>query len=239
MNGAVDPAGGRWSYLCAQTLHYLFFGLRTQQFHRRRAGLGGPRWPTFGVPGHAVALTIDDGPHPEWTPRMLEMLDRHGVRATFFLIGDRVRERPDLARQVAEAGHVIGNHSMSHPQPFAALPWRRIRAEITRTQREIEDAVGVTPQMFRAPGGNWSPGVLRASAELGLTPVDWTVNTSDWRSPGVPRITRALSRSRPGHVLLCHDGGGDRSQTVEALDGVLPRLRDRGLRFVTPVVGGR
>ncbi|WP_329109574.1 polysaccharide deacetylase family protein [Micromonospora sp. NBC_01699] len=238
MSGSPDPATRPWAYLSAQALHYLFFAVRGQQFLRRRATLGGPHWPAFGVPGAGVALTIDDGPHPEWTPRMLDLLDRHRVRATFFLIGDRVRERPDLARRVVAAGHVVGNHSMSHPQPFAALTRARIRDEIAGTQREIEQAVGVRPRLFRAPGGNWSRDVLRTTADLGLSAVDWTVNPSDWRSPGVPRITRSLSRGRAGQVLLCHDGGGDRSQTVEALETVLPRLLDRGLRFVTPEEGG-
>ena len=236
---SIDPAqrGSRWSYLSAQTLHYLFFGLRAQQRFRRRATLGGPRWPAFGVPGDGVALTVDDGPHPEWTPRMLELLERHRIRATFFLVGARVREHPELAREVLAAGHLIGNHSMWHPQPFAALPPARVRAEITETQREIVEATGFTPRLFRAPGGNWSPRVLRATAALDLTPVDWTVNPSDWRSPGVPRIARTLSASRPGQVLLCHDGGGDRSQTVAALESVLPGLLARGLRFVTPAEG--
>ncbi|MGW4466247.1 polysaccharide deacetylase family protein [Micromonospora sp. NPDC004704] len=237
MSGTADGTRGL-SYLSAQALHYLFFAIRGQQFLRRRASLGGGHLPAFGVPGPGIALTIDDGPHPEWTPRMLDLLARHQVRATFFLIGDRVREQPELARRVLAAGHTIGNHSMSHPQPFAALSPQRMRAEISRTQDEIVDATGVRPRLFRAPGGNWSRDVLRASADLGLSAVDWTVNPSDWRSPGVRRITRKLSRGRAGQVLLCHDGGGDRSQTVEALETVLPRLLDRGLRFVTPE-GGR
>ncbi|MTK01594.1 polysaccharide deacetylase family protein [Micromonospora sp. CP22] len=209
------------------------FAYRGRQLLRRRPTLGGPQWPTFGVPGDDVALTIDDGPHPTWTPPMLDLLDAHGVRATFFLIGDRVREHPELARRVLAAGHVIGNHSMTHPQPFAALSRPMVRAEIDRTQREIEDATGVSPRLFRAPGGNWSPTVLRTTVDLGLTPVDWTVNPSDWRSPGVDRITRSLSRTRPGQIMLCHDGGGDRSQTIAALTEVIPRLIGQGLRFVT------
>ncbi|GIG87005.1 polysaccharide deacetylase family protein [Plantactinospora endophytica] len=232
----AEPGAGRisWPYLSAQALHYLLFALRAQQFATRRPMLGDGNRPVFGVPGHSVALTIDDGPHPEWTPRMLDLLDRHSVRATFFLIGARVAEHPGLARRIHDAGHLVGNHSMSHPQPFAALPPDRLHAEIGQAQRRIEDAVGFSPRLFRAPGGNWSPTVLRATADLGLVPVDWTVNPSDWRSPGVHRIVRRLSRSRPGHVLLCHDGGGDRSQTVAALETVLPRLLDRGLRFVVP-----
>ncbi|MBQ1024021.1 polysaccharide deacetylase family protein [Micromonospora sp. C95] len=221
------------THLCAQALHYLLFAYRGRQLLRRRPARGGPRWPAFGVPGDGIALTIDDGPHPRWTPPLLDLLDAHGIRATFFLIGDRVREHPELARRIMAAGHPIGNHSMTHPQPFAALPRPALRAEIDRTQRAIEDATGVTPRLFRAPGGNWSPTVLRTTADLGLTPVDWTVNPSDWRSPGVERITRTLSRTRPGQIILCHDGGGDRSQTLAALTQVIPRLIGQGLRFVT------
>ncbi|WP_234361580.1 polysaccharide deacetylase family protein [Plantactinospora sp. BB1] len=231
-----QPGTGRisWPYLSAQALHYLLFALRAQQFRCRRPMLGDGHRPVFGVAGQSVALTVDDGPHPEWTPRILDLLDRHRIRATFFLIGARVAEHPGLARRIRDAGHLVGNHSMTHPQPFAALPAPRLRSEIVAAQRQIEDAAGTTPRLFRAPGGNWSSTVLRTTADLGLVPVDWTVNPSDWRSPGVDRIVRRLSRCRPGHVLLCHDGGGDRSQTVAALETVLPRLLDRGLRFVVP-----
>jgi peptidoglycan/xylan/chitin deacetylase (PgdA/CDA1 family) len=223
-----------WSYLSAQALHYAFFGIRGYEYRRRRATVGGDRWPAFGVPGHGVALTVDDGPHPQWTAKTLDLLARHGVHATFFLIGTQARTHPELARRIVAEGHTVGNHSMHHPQPFAALPPARLATEIGDAQREIEDAAGVTPRLFRAPGGNWSRRVLRAVADHHLTTVDWTVNPSDWRSPGVPRITRALARCRAGHILLCHDGGGDRSQTVEALDTVIPRLLARGLTFITP-----
>ncbi|GAA2349103.1 polysaccharide deacetylase family protein [Dactylosporangium salmoneum] len=217
----------------AHLLHYAWFAVRGVQALRPRPGRG-RLGPVFGVEGHAVALTVDDGPHPDWTPPLLDLLARHGVRATFFLIGDRVRERPDLARRIAGEGHALGNHSMTHPHPFAALAPAALEAEIAGTQEAIERATGVRPRLFRAPSGNWSPRVLRAAAGHGLTPVDWTVNPSDWRAPGTERIARALDRSRAGHIMLCHDGGGDRSQTVAALAHVLPRLRARGLTFATP-----
>ncbi|MER7272947.1 polysaccharide deacetylase family protein [Dactylosporangium sp. NPDC000244] len=211
----------------AVVLHYAWFAARALGVLRPRLG------PVFRVEGRAVALTVDDGPHPEWTPPLLDLLARHDVRATFFLIGDRVRERPDLARRVADAGHVLGNHSMTHPHPFAALTPGSIEDEIAGAQDAVVEATGVVPRVFRAPSGNWSPAVLRAAARHRLTPVDWAVNPSDWRSPGTAHIERVLSRSRPGHIMLCHDGGGDRSQTIAALAQVLPRLRARGLTFAT------
>lgn len=215
-------------YVWARSLECALLGVRA--YRRRRPGTG--RGPVFTAGGGAVALTVDDGPDPRWTPALLDVLARHRVPATFFLIGARAAEHPRLARRVADAGHTIGNHSMRHPQPFAALDRARVRAEIREAQDRIADAVGAAPRLFRAPGGGWSPSVLGIAADHGLTSVDWTVNPSDWKEPGIPHITRALSRTGPGHVVLCHDGGGDRSQTVAALDAVLPVLKHRGLRFV-------
>ncbi|WP_326553823.1 polysaccharide deacetylase family protein [Micromonospora sp. NBC_01813] len=229
---AAEPTGDlpRWR---AKALEAAFLGLRT--YHRLRpVSLPARRsWPVFRVTGGRVALTIDDGPDPRWTPAVLTLLARYDVPATFFLIGERVAEHPELARRIAAAGHQIGNHSMRHPMPFAALPSSVLRAEIDQAQQHIVDATGVAPRLFRAPSGGWSTDVLAATVAAGLTPVDWTVNSGDWKEPGVGHITRALSRAGSGHVLLCHDGGGDRSQTVTALATVIPRLLHRGLRFVT------
>lgn len=218
--------------LRAKALEAAFLGLRT--YHRLRPSSPPARqsWPVFRVGAGSVALTIDDGPDPRWTPQVLDLLARHRVPATFFLIGDRVAEHPELARRIVEAGHQIGNHSMSHPMPFAALTAAGLQTEIGRAQQRIIEATGVTPRLFRAPSGGWSTDVLATTVAAGLTPVDWTVNSSDWKEPGVGHITRSLTRAGSGHVLLCHDGGGDRSQTVTALATVIPQLLHRGLRFV-------
>jgi peptidoglycan/xylan/chitin deacetylase (PgdA/CDA1 family) len=225
-------------YLWARGLECLLLGYRGYRRLRPPAAPDRPdrpvwpAWPVFTVGAGEVALTVDDGPDPRWTPALLDVLARHRVPATFFLIGARVAESPRLAARVGAAGHAIGNHSMHHPQPFAALGRTGLRAEISDAQARISDAVGEPPKLFRAPGGGWSPAVLGAAAEAGLTAVDWTVNPGDWKEPGVARIARKLSASRSGHVLLCHDGGGDRRQTVAALDAVIPVLKRRGLRFV-------
>lgn len=219
--------------LLAMAVERAMHGVREYQRRLPRASTGRRPWPAFGVANGGVALTIDDGPHPQWTPKVLDLLAAQQVRATFFLIGENVARHGALARRIAEAGHTIGNHSMSHPQPFAALSKAELCAQIDRAQQVIEDAVGLSPKVFRAPGGGWSPAVMRAVAERSMVMADWTLNTSDWKKPGVARIHRSLSRAKASHVLLCHDGGGDRSQTVTALTSALPLLRERGLTFIT------
>ncbi|NJP65601.1 polysaccharide deacetylase family protein [Streptomyces spiramenti] len=197
---------------------------------------GGPVFRLPAAPGgsaHApeVALTVDDGPDPRWTPRLLDVLDTHDVRATFFVIGERAARHPELLRRIRAAGHTLGNHSHSHPQPFAALPPEAIESELAATQRAVVDATGEPPQLFRAPAGGWSRRVLETARGQGLTPVDWSVDPKDWRSPPPGRIARVVLGARHGDIVLCHDGGGDRSGTVAALDAALGRLRHRGVAF--------
>ncbi|MCK9897521.1 polysaccharide deacetylase family protein [Frankia sp. AgB32] len=184
------------------------------------------------APAGAVALTLDDGPHPTWTPRMLDVLRTHQVLATFCLVGDQARAHPALVRAILGAGHSVCNHTMTHPQPFSRRPRAQMRAEISRAQEAIVAAGGRSPRLFRAPGGDWSPDVLATADELGLIPLGWDVDPRDWSRPGEEAIVRALSVARAGDILLSHDGGGDRSQTVAALDRVLPALRARGCVFV-------
>lgn len=178
-----------------------------------------------------VALTVDDGPDPTWTPALLDVLAAHAVQATFFVVGERAREHPGLLRRVLAAGHHLGNHSYSHFQPFAALPAAAVAREMHETQRVVTGETGVRPTLFRAPAGGWSRRVLASARDHGLTPVDWTVDPKDWREPPADRIAERVARARPGDIVLCHDGGGDRSRTVKALDLALTRLRERGTLF--------
>jgi peptidoglycan-N-acetylglucosamine deacetylase len=180
---------------------------------------------------NAVALTIDDGPHPTWTPKVLDLLAEYDVSATFSLVGEQATAYPKLVRRIVRAGHGVCNHSMTHPQPFGARSTAAIRREIVDAQSAISDAAGEEPELFRSPGGNWTEAVLDLVDELDLTPVGWSVDPRDWTRPGADAIETALARARAGDILLCHDGGGDRSQTVTALAAVLPRLQDEGLRF--------
>ncbi|MCM3921924.1 polysaccharide deacetylase family protein [Frankia sp. AiPs1] len=198
-----------------------------------------PRAPAYRIhdlrpdaPADSIALTIDDGPHPVWTPRILEVLRANRVTATFSVVGAQAVANPELVRRIVADGHSLCNHTMTHPQPFSRRTPDQIRVEMTRAQSAIVDAGAEPPRLFRAPGGDWSPAVLAAATGLGMTSLGWDVDPRDWARPGTASIRQSLGRARPGDILLCHDGGGDRAQTVAALRRVLPLLRARGLSFV-------
>jgi peptidoglycan-N-acetylglucosamine deacetylase len=181
-----------------------------------------------------IALTIDDGPSPIYTPQVLKLLEKYGVTAMFSMIGIQARAYPGIAREVADAGHVIANHTWTHldlPQLSSAS----VKDQLSRATGAIHKATGRTPKLFRAPYGAWSPEVLQLCAKARMTPVDWSVDPRDWARPGVNSIVdNIMSNTRTGSIILEHDGGGDRSETVAALSIVLPRLIDAGYRFVTP-----
>jgi peptidoglycan/xylan/chitin deacetylase (PgdA/CDA1 family) len=180
-----------------------------------------------------IALTIDDGPNPIYTPQILKLLEKYGVTATFSMIGIQVRAYPGIAREVADAGHVIANHTWTHLD-LPTLSPTSAADQISRTTSAIHKAVGRKPTLFRAPYGAWSPEVLELCAKNKLTPVDWSVDPRDWARPGVSSIVNNIMRNtKTGSIILEHDGGGDRSETVAALKIVLPRLIDAGYRFVT------
>ncbi|WP_026412171.1 polysaccharide deacetylase family protein [Actinomadura oligospora] len=185
------------------------------------------------APPNSIALTIDDGPHPTWTPQVLDVLAEFKVHATFFQIGEQIVEFPKLTRRVVEAGHQICNHTQTHPIPFDHVHGKRLRKEVIEPFHRVADVTGVVPTLFRAPGGAWSKASLELIAEHGMLPVDWAVDPTDWSRPGVGHIRRTMLSAKAGNVLLCHDGGGDRSQTVAALRAVIPKLKKRGLNFVT------
>ncbi|MDK1476771.1 polysaccharide deacetylase family protein [Streptomyces sp. 549] len=187
---------------------------------------------TLSEPGSKIALTFDDGPHPRQTPAVLRILRRHGARATFFVIGENAGWNPDLVKAIADDGHLIANHSWSHPQ-LNRVPEARVRRELGRTCDLIERALGAPPRFARAPYGAWHAPSLRICAELGMEPMGWSIDTLDWREPGSRTIrSRVLTGAHPGAIVLAHDGGGDRSQTVDALAHYLPRLIDQGYTMV-------
>ncbi len=180
-----------------------------------------------------IALTIDDGPSPIYTPQILTLLGRYGVVATFSMIGESVAAHPAIAREVAAAGHLIINHTWTHANLTELAP-AAMADQISRASGAIEKATRTTPVMFRAPFGAWSPAVLAQCRQMRLAPLDWSVDPRDWARPGVSAITTNIMRNtRSGSIILEHDGGGNRAQTVAALSYVLPRLLDAGYHFGT------
>jgi peptidoglycan-N-acetylglucosamine deacetylase len=184
--------------------------------------------------GTTIALTVDDGPDPRWTPRLLELLDRHRVTATFSMVGRQVTAHRGLVAEVAAAGHVVANHTWSHPELRDLSPGR-VEREVLRAGDAVEQVTGHRPTLFRAPGGGWSTEVLALCAREGLTPLGWSVDPRDWSRPGTRQIAEVILRqTRPGSIILEHDGGGDRRQTLDALAVVLPRLLEAGYVFGHP-----
>ncbi len=180
-----------------------------------------------------VALTFDDGPWPGQTDRILDILAEHDVRAGFFMIGYLAERYPELAMRVAEEGHVIGNHTQSH-KILSRESRESVREQIVEGNRALKATTGVTPEWFRPPGGALSPKVLEEAQRENLKLVMWNVDPRDWRRPGVqPMLEDLLSHIRPGSVVLLHDGGGDRRQTVQMLPLLIEELKERDYTFVT------
>jgi peptidoglycan-N-acetylglucosamine deacetylase len=195
------------------------------------------RVPQQHVPCSAadVALTVDDGPDPEWTPKVLALLDRLDIRATFCVIGRQAAAHPELVAAVAGAGHHVANHTYTH-RFLATATTGQIRSEMSRATDAITAATGGRrPTLFRAPGGEWTRAVLAECAAEGMRPLGWSVDPRDWSRPGTASIIRTLlGKTVPGSIILEHDGGGNRAQTLQALTVALPRLLDAGFRFVQP-----
>jgi peptidoglycan/xylan/chitin deacetylase (PgdA/CDA1 family) len=200
--------------------------------------LFGRTFVAAGAASRQLALTFDDGPNDPHTLRLLEVLARHEVKATFFMIGRFVRERPEIARAVAQAGHVIGNHTYTHPNLFFASPVR-LAKELDDCERALTDTVGEHSRLFRPPFGLRRPGTLRAVAGRGLTTVMWSARGNDWKLFTAEAIERRVARRlRGGSVILLHDGGHrymgvDRAPTVAATERLITRYSAEGYSFVT------
>lgn len=184
----------------------------------------------------AVALTFDDGPSPQYTPRILAILRRLHVRATFFCVGYLAEAYPDLVGDELRSGMTVGNHSYNHPEvpPFDQLPPRLRDDEILLGAQSLRRA-GADPMLFRPPGGSFSPQVVRAAERHGERIVLWSVDPRDWQ-PGTTsrQIVRAvLAAVRPGAIVELHDGGGGRTPTVAALRAIVRGIRRRHLKLVT------
>ena len=219
-------------------------------------GIGGfayaSRWPTSQIFGRTLiaprnpgqlALTFDDGPNPAWTPRLLDILAEHNVRATFFMVGKFAKAERELARRVADAGHLIGNHTWSHPD-LSRTRSANILDELTRTNDLLAQIMGKPVRYFRPPFGARRPYVLKLARQLGLVPVTWNAMTTDWREPSADRIARSLikkidSNQSSGYAsnIVLHDGShrgqnADRGPSITAAAQLLERYH-RTHSFVT------
>jgi peptidoglycan-N-acetylglucosamine deacetylase len=178
-----------------------------------------------------IAMTFDDGPSAENTPRLLEMLKQRNIKATFFLIGQNVASNPDIVRRILAEGHEVGNHSWTHPQ-LSKLSDDRVTAEITKTQDAIKDASGFTPTLLRPPYGAITTRQREwIENKFGLNIILWSVDPFDWKRPGASVITqRILTQVRPGAIVLSHD---IHKQTIDAMPATLDGLIGKGYKFVT------
>ncbi|MBO0868734.1 MAG: glycosyltransferase, partial [Micromonosporaceae bacterium] len=195
---------------------------------------------TRGMPSKTIALTFDDGPDPKYTPQILAILARYHAHATFFEIGSRVDRYPDVSRSVVAAGSEIGSHTFTHVEPGATAGWQ-LGLELTWSANAIAGATGKAPVLMRPPYASTPDAItnadlaaMRRVASAGYLVVVADHDTSDWERPGVNTIVnRALPAGVAGEVVMMHDSGGDRSQTVAAVAQLIPRLQAQGYRFVT------
>ena len=193
-----------------------------------------PRTGHLVEPG-AVALTFDDGPSRHWTRAIGDLLRRRGVPATFCLIGKQMHAFAGVVRRLVRDGNAICDHTWDHDLDLRARSRAHQLLDIKRGLHAIRRWAGVRPQFFRAPGGVWSPSLKRLARAEGMRPLEWTVDPADWARPGVRAIVRGvLTQLRPGGVILLHDGGGHRQQTLAALAILLRRLPRMGYHFVLP-----
>jgi peptidoglycan-N-acetylglucosamine deacetylase len=191
---------------------------------------------TTGRGGQTVALTFSAGPDGRYTPDILAILGAEGIKATFCVVGSAAEENPDLVRQIAAEGHVLCNHTMNYDYALAARDDATIRAEIDGGLAAIRAAVpDASVPFFRAPGGNFSPTLVSVASSSGMASLGWNVDPRDWTTPGVAAIQSAVVDAvQPESIVVLHDGGANRTQTVDALPGIIDELAAEGYNFVTP-----
>jgi peptidoglycan/xylan/chitin deacetylase (PgdA/CDA1 family) len=179
-----------------------------------------------------VALTFDDGPSGR-TPAILRVLAHHHAHATFFVVGRATRGMEPILRHIATSGSELADHTYSHANLLALATPGRTR-QLAWTTALVHEATGIQPRFFRPPYGATGPAVNRLGRSLGLVPVLWSVDSRDWQLPGTKAIVkRVLANVRPGSIVLMHDGGGDRRETLRALPAILRALARRHLKPVT------
>ena len=186
------------------------------------------------TPAKLIALTFDDGPWPQMTSKVLDVLKKHNVKATFFVVGKQVEKHPQLVKQAVAEGHAIGNHSWSHQyhhySPSAAAH------ELDKTAALVHKLTGVKTSLFRPPAGILNNGLVASAHQKKYAVVMWSVDSKDWRSGRTTKqalVDNLLNEAKSGGIVLLHDGGGDRSKTIEALPQLITQLKKHGYTFVT------
>ena len=199
----------------------------------------GPFGSIVGTGSNTVALTFDDGPTPDWTPQILQALRESDIKATFCVVGENVEAHPEIVRAIVADGHTLCNHTWDHNLLLGDLSERAMRADMQRTNAAIQAASpGAQISYFRAPGGNWTAPIVEAARHLGMASLDWAVDPRDWTVPTTAAIARRITAGCvTGAIFLLHDGGGDRSRTVEAVREFLPKLSS-GNTFIALPTGG-
>lgn len=180
-----------------------------------------------------IALTFDDGPDPRYTSQILEVLAKYDAKATFFVLGKNAEKYPEIIKRQYNEGHELANHTYSHQFKSSEI---KLQDELKKTNDIIYDITGFAPTLFRPVGGMYTDNIINTAYKSGYKVVIWSwhLDTLDWKNPGVSKISKkVLDGASPGDVVLFHDGGGNRAQTVKALEQILPELQKRGYKFVT------
>ncbi len=218
------------------TLVFLIFFVYESTFadkgRRYYEGEGHILWD-INIEEKIIALTFDDGPHRKYTSEILDLLEIYDARATFFIVGENAEKNPNIVSRMSEEGHELAIHTYTHPLR-SSVP--NLVKEIRQTHETIYGITGFSPTLFRPVEGRYTDELIDAVVKEGYKVVMWSwhMDTLDWRNPGVNKIVDiVLKGSKPGNVVLFHDGGGNREQTVKALRKILPELERQGYKFVT------
>lgn len=180
-----------------------------------------------------LALTFDDGPSPTFTPKVLSLLEQYHARATFFVIGERVKQYPDIVRREVTLKNQVENHTYHHIV-VTGKGKHEIEMELSQSEKDISSVTGFAPHFFRPPGGHYDATSVNVAEQHGYITVLWSVDSRDWSDPGVEDIVlRVMKNVHSGDIVLFHDQGGNRAQTIQALRVILPKLEAEGYRFVT------
>lgn len=191
--------------------------------------------PTAADGRPAVVLTFDDGPHPFFTPRVLDVLQSRGIKAVFCMVGTEVAKYPFLVARIAAEGHALCNHSFNHDTRMSQKDPHYVAAMMRHPSNMIRDITGRAPTLYRGPGGDLSVFIIEEAHRLGMRILGWSVDPADYFKPGAGTIQdRIVAQLHPGAIVLMHDAGGERTQTVEQLAGLIDRLAASSYAFVLP-----